>query len=77
MQGLQAHMSGGITVEIQPAESLGLIQQLDDLRQTSVTLLDKKQNECWFNNQVDKHLQDALILKKTKQKQNMSENNQF
>lgn len=60
MQGLLAHVSGGVSVEMQPTESLDLIQQL---RQTSVMPLDKNQNECWFNTQVDKHLQHAFILK--------------
>lgn len=63
MQGLQAQVSGGVAVEMQTAESLNLIQQLDNLRQTSVTLLEENQNKSWFNTQVDKHLQHALILK--------------
>lgn len=63
MQGVLAQMSGGVAVEMQSVGSSDLIQQLDELRQTSVTLLDKNQNECWFNTQVHKHLQYALILK--------------
>uniref|UniRef100_A0A671WK44 Uncharacterized LOC115576412 n=1 Tax=Sparus aurata TaxID=8175 RepID=A0A671WK44_SPAAU len=52
MQVVLSQMSGGVTVEMQPAETLDLIQQLDDLRHTSVALLDKNQNEHWFNTQV-------------------------
>ncbi|KAL7378754.1 hypothetical protein ABVT39_018049 [Epinephelus coioides] len=52
MQGLLAQASGGVTVEMQAAGSSDLLQQLDDLRQTSVTLLGKNQNECLFNTQV-------------------------
>lgn len=57
MQVVLSQMSGGVTVEMQPAETLDLIQQLDDLRHTSVALLDKNQNEHWFNTQVDEHQQ--------------------
>lgn len=63
MQGLLARVSAGVTVEIQRAESTDLIQQLDGLRQTSVMLLDKNQNEFWFDAQVDKHPQHAVILR--------------
>lgn len=63
MQGLLAQLSRGVAVEMQPTESSDLIQQLDNLRQTSVMLLNKNQNDCWFNTQVDKHQQHALILK--------------
>lgn len=63
MQGLLTQMSEGITVEMEPAESSNLIQQLDDLRETNETLMDQNRNECWFNPQVDNHLQHALILK--------------
>uniref|UniRef100_A0A3B4XIR5 Uncharacterized LOC111649195 n=1 Tax=Seriola lalandi dorsalis TaxID=1841481 RepID=A0A3B4XIR5_SERLL len=51
-QGLLAQVSGAVTVEMQRAESSDLIQQLDDLRQASVMVLDKNQNERWFNSQV-------------------------
>ncbi|XP_022607872.1 keratin, type I cytoskeletal 50 kDa-like [Seriola dumerili] len=51
-QGLLAQVSGAVTVEMQRAESSDLIQQLDDLRQASVMVLDKNQNEHWFNSQV-------------------------
>ncbi|XP_044037424.1 serine-rich adhesin for platelets-like isoform X2 [Siniperca chuatsi] len=52
MQGFLAQVSEGVTVEMQPAESSDLIQQLDDLRQTGAMLLNKNQNECCFNTQV-------------------------
>ncbi|KAI3359180.1 hypothetical protein L3Q82_002601 [Scortum barcoo] len=52
MQGLLAQVSGGITMEVQPNESLDLIQQLDQLRQTNKMLLNKKQNESWFSTQM-------------------------
>nr|XP_046271038.1 uncharacterized protein LOC124073108 [Scatophagus argus] len=52
MQGLLAQMSGGVSVEMHPVESLDLIQQLYGLRQTGVVLPDNNQNECWFNNQI-------------------------
>ncbi|XP_071320423.1 uncharacterized protein [Trachinotus anak] len=51
-QGLLAQVSRGITVEMQRAESSDLIQQLDDLRLISVMVVDKNQNQCWFNAQV-------------------------
>ncbi|XP_070779131.1 keratin, type I cytoskeletal 19-like [Enoplosus armatus] len=51
-QVLLAQVSGGVVMEMQPAESSDLIQQLDDLRQTGVTLLDKNQNQCWFTTQM-------------------------
>ena len=63
MQAVLAQASGGVAVEMQSVGSSDLIQQLDELRQTSVTLLDKNQSECWFNTQVHKHLQHAIILK--------------
>lgn len=62
MEVLLAKLSGGITVEIQSTESFDLIQQFD-LRQMSLEPNDRKQKECWFNNQVDQHLQDALIYR--------------
>lgn len=52
MQGLLDQVSDGLTVEDHPAESSDLIQQLDDLRQTSAAPL-----RCWFSQQVDEHLQ--------------------
>lgn len=61
MQGLLDQVSGGIAVEVQPAESTDLIQQMDDLRQTGVMQLDNYQDERWFNTQVDKHLQHFEI----------------
>ncbi len=60
MQRLKTQMSAGFTVEMQPAPSLDLIQELDDLRQTTVTLLDQNQSDCWFNTQVQKLLQHIL-----------------
>lgn len=54
MQGLLDQVSGGIAVEVQPAESTDLIQQMDDLRQTGVMQLDNYQDERWFNTQVSK-----------------------
>lgn len=53
---LLAQMSGGITVNIQPAEPSDLIQQLEDLRWTSETLLEEAQRDGWSNNQVDENL---------------------
>lgn len=60
MEVLLARLSGGITVEIQPTESLDLIQQFD-LRQMSLQPNDRKQNECWFINQVDQRIQRIRI----------------
>lgn len=60
MQGLLAQVSKGLVLEMQTAESSDLIQQLGDLRLTSVMLINKNQNECWLNSQVDKHLQHNL-----------------
>ncbi|XP_059204097.1 keratin, type I cytoskeletal 47 kDa-like [Centropristis striata] len=51
-QGLLAQLSGGVSVEMQSAEPSDLTRQLDVLRQGSVALLDKNQNECWSNAQV-------------------------
>ncbi|XP_031694695.1 uncharacterized protein LOC116377250 isoform X2 [Anarrhichthys ocellatus] len=51
-QVLLAQGSGGVAVEMQSTGSSHLIQQLDDLRQTSVMLHDNNQNEFWFNTQA-------------------------
>lgn len=63
MQSLFAQVSGGLNLEMQTAESSDLIQQLGDLRLASVTLINKNQNECWFNSQVDRHLQHSYFIK--------------
>lgn len=60
MEVLLAKLSGGVTVEIQPTESLDLIQQFD-LRQMSLQPNDRKQNECWFIRQVDQQRQRTRI----------------
>lgn len=62
MQGLLAQTSRGLSLEMQTAESSDLIQQLDDLRLVSVTLINKNQHKSWFNPHVhkQKNLQHAL-----------------
>ncbi|XP_047427814.1 keratin, type I cytoskeletal 19-like [Mugil cephalus] len=52
MQVLQVQVSGGVTVEMQTAESSDLVKELGHLRQTSVTLIDMNQNESRFNSRV-------------------------
>ncbi|KAK9534462.1 hypothetical protein VZT92_006906 [Zoarces viviparus] len=51
-QVLLAQGSGGVAVEMQSTGSSHLIQQLDDLRQTTVMLHDNNQNEFWFPTQA-------------------------
>ncbi|XP_034567322.1 keratin, type I cytoskeletal 17-like [Notolabrus celidotus] len=50
-QGFLAQVSGGVTVKMQTTGSSDLIQQLNDLRQTSTPLMAKNQSEDWVNTQ--------------------------
>ncbi|KAK2832903.1 hypothetical protein Q5P01_016792 [Channa striata] len=51
-QGVLAQVSGDTTLEMQTAASSDLVQQLDDLRQTSTNLLQRNKNKCWLDTQV-------------------------
>ncbi|XP_067332173.1 keratin, type I cytoskeletal 14-like isoform X2 [Channa argus] len=51
-QGLLAQVLGGISLEVQTAESSDLVQQLDELRPFNTTLLNRIENKCWLDTQV-------------------------